>query len=95
MSRRVLTDWLWLQVTSVSAASALLPKAGTSTRVELFSSTVGISADIASMNIALAESVEYLGLKSLNISGKQVGGPWNMQASHNQSAVECDVVGLC
>lgn len=31
------------------------------------------------MNVALSESVEYLGLKSLNISGNEVDGPWEMQ----------------
>ena len=45
-------------------APAILPKAGATTAVEGLSSTVGISADVASMNVALAESVEYLGLKS-------------------------------
>jgi hypothetical protein len=43
---------------------------------ELFSSTVGISADIASMTVALAESVEYLGLKNLSLAGQSAGGPW-------------------
>jgi hypothetical protein len=43
---------------------SMLPNPGTVSALEVFSSTVGISADIASMTVALAESVEYLGLKS-------------------------------
>jgi hypothetical protein len=49
---------------ATAVAPSVFPKAGTVTALELLSSTVGISADIASMNVALAESVEYLGLKS-------------------------------
>jgi hypothetical protein len=49
---------------AATMAPSMLPKADTVSALEVFSSTVGISADIASMNVALAESVEYLGVKS-------------------------------
>ena len=56
--------------------------------VELFSSTVGISADLASMMVSLAKSVEYLGLKSLSIAGQDVAGPWAMQVGLPLSFVD-------
>lgn len=64
---------------SVGVAPDALPKPGSSVAVEVFSSTVGISADEASATVALAQSIEYLGLKSLNISGHAVAAPWAMQ----------------
>jgi hypothetical protein len=49
------------------------------TKVEALSSTMGISADIASASIALAKGVEYLGLKSLTVGNDTLSGTWTMQ----------------
>ena len=66
--------------TSASISAHTLPSAPSTTLVEVLSSTVGISADIASMRIAMARSVEYLGLASLKIGGYEVAARWTMQA---------------
>jgi len=66
-----------------STLSLVLPKRPSAGlhQMELLSSTLGVSADIASMSIALGTSIEYLGVGPVTFMGNaSVSGEWSSQA---------------